>query len=84
MIREANRMAIHATTWPLTKEKVLRVAAAVSKLRARYLAEVVKLGDSAAESNLDATAALDLRQLREAYEEALHGFGALRHAMERS
>lgn len=82
-IREANRVAVHALAGSLTKERVLRVAAAVSKLRARYLSEVVKMGDTAAETNLDPTGVLDLRQLREAYEEALHGFGALRHAMER-
>ncbi|MDA1131708.1 MAG: hypothetical protein O2905_00590 [Proteobacteria bacterium] len=68
----------------MTKERILRVAAAVSKLRARYLAEVIRLGDTKAGASLDPTSSLDLGELREAYEEALAGFGALRHALERS
>ena len=68
---------------PLSKDQILRVAGAVSKLRSRYLAEVIKLGATASSGDLVPTAALELRELREAYEEALQGFGALRHAMER-
>ena len=83
-IREANRVAIQAATGSLTKNRVLRVAAAVSQLRARYLAEIVKLGDTDATGNIHPTTVLNLREMREAYEEALQGFDALRHAMERA
>ena len=82
-VREANRAAIAASIGPVTKDQVLRVAVVVSKLRARYLREVLKLAGEGGERAMDPTAILDMRQLREAYEEALSGFGALRHALER-
>jgi len=44
---------------------------------------VLKLTAESGDKALDPTSILDLRQMREAYEEALHGFGALRHALER-
>ncbi len=82
-IRESNRTAIAAATGGISKEHVLRVAITVSRLRARYLKEVLKLSAESGDRALDPTAILDLRQMREAYEEALHGFSALRHALER-
>lgn len=82
-ISESNRAAITATTGAISKEQVLRVAITVSRLRARYLREVMKLAADTGAEALDPSAVLDLRQLREAYEEALHAFGALRHALER-
>ena len=45
---------------------------------------MIRLGDTKAGASLDQTSSLDLGELREAYEEALAGFGALRHALERS
>ncbi len=82
-ISESNRAAITAATGAISKEQVLRVAITVSRLRARYLREVMKLtADTGAEA-LDPSAVLDLRQMREAYEEALQAFGALRHVFER-
>lgn len=83
-IVESNRAAISAATGGVTREQVLRVAIVVSRLRARYLAEILTLAGDKAQSGLDPTAVLDLRQLRDAYEEALHGFGVLRHALERA
>ena len=82
-IRESNRQAITAATGGISKEQVLRVAISVSRLRARYLREVLKLSADSGDKILDPTAVLDLRQMREAYEEALSAFGALRHALER-
>ncbi|MSP20999.1 MAG: hypothetical protein EXQ93_05675 [Alphaproteobacteria bacterium] len=82
-IRESNRAAVSAATGAITKDSVLRVAITVSRLRARYLREVLKLSSEGGDRALDPTAILDLRQMREAYEEALSGFGALRHALER-
>ena len=82
-IWESNRAAITAAAGGITKEQVLRVAITVSRLRARYLREVLKLSADAGAESLDPTAVLDLRQMREAYEEALNAFGALRHALER-
>ena len=82
-VREANRAAIAATIGPVTKDQVLRVAIAVSRLRARYLREVLKLAAEGGARAMDPTAILEMRQLREAYEGALSGFGALRHALER-
>ncbi len=82
-IRESNRTAIAAATGGISKEHFLRVAITVSRLRSRYLKEVLKLSAESGDRALDPTAILDLRQMREAYEEALHGFSALRHALER-
>jgi hypothetical protein len=82
-IRESNRTAITGATGGVGKEHVLRVAITVSRLRARYLKEVLNLSADSGDRALDPTAVLDLRQMREAYEEALHGFSALRHALER-
>ncbi len=82
-IWESNRAAITAATGGISKESVLRVAITVSRLRARYLREVMKLSADTGAEILDPSAVLDLRQMREAYEEALNAFGALRHALER-
>ena len=43
---EANRTATNGKMGPLTKDKVLRVVAAVSKLRSRYVAEIIKFGST--------------------------------------
>ena len=80
-IRELNRRYIRAATGGVRKEHFLRAAENVARLRARYLNAVLRL-----EAALEAPPAPELekvRQLRLAFEEALQGFEALRHAHER-
>jgi hypothetical protein len=80
-IRELNRRYIRAATGGVRKQHFLRAAENVARLRARYLNAVLRL-----EAAAEAPPLPDLekvRQLREAYEEALQGFEALRHAHER-
>jgi hypothetical protein len=80
-IRELNQRYIRAATGGVRKEHLLRAAENVARLRARYLSAVLKL-EAAAET--PPTPELDkVRQLRLAFEEALQGFEALRHAHER-
>ena len=80
-IRELNRRHIGAATGGVRKEHLLRAAENVARLRAGYLSAVLRL-ESAAEA--PPTPELEkLGQLRLAYEEALQGFEALRHAHER-
>jgi len=59
------------------------VARMVACLRGRYLQCVLKLGEESLNEHTDTDAALELRPLREAYVEAMEGFAALEHALER-
>ena len=61
----------------------LEVARIVSLLRARYLQRVVGLSKVETLNDLDDEHLAQIRHDREAYEEALQGFGALRHALMR-
>jgi len=82
-IREANTFAIGAATGGIGKEEMIRVAAAVSRFRASYLVAVVRLGKLSGHEMPSEEMLAELRRLRQAYEEGLEGFGALRHALER-
>ena len=82
-ISEANRASIKAAAGSVDKDRFLRVAVAVSRLRANYLREVLRLGEKGADVQEQPAAMRGLREMREAYEEALAGFGTLRHAVER-
>lgn len=80
-IRELNRQHIRAATGGVRKQHFLTAAENVARLRARYLKAVLAL-EAAAEAP-PAPELEKLRHLRLAYEEALQGFDALRHAHER-
>ena len=82
-IKTINTSAIGALTGPITKEAFTNVAQTVAGLRARYLQSVVALGTRAGEVVLDDAGAFELKRLREAYTEAMDGFSALQHALER-
>ena len=82
-IRAANRELIHGRIPELNKDKILKFAVAVGRLRARYLAAAVTMsvnedGESSDKGYID-----DLRQKREAYEETRVAFDALRDAVEK-
>jgi len=82
-ITEANRVNIKATAGSVTQDHILRVAVAVSGLRADYLREVLHLAEKGGglKERPDAMAAL--RDLSLAYEEGVAAFDALRHALDR-
>jgi hypothetical protein len=80
-IRELNQRYIRAATGGVRKEHLLRAAENVARLRAGYLQEVLRLG-AAAEAP-PAPEIEKVKRLRLAFEEALQGFEALRHAHER-
>ncbi|MAF50105.1 MAG: hypothetical protein QGH73_18720 [Rhodospirillales bacterium] len=82
-IRLANRELIHKRIPELNKDKILSFAIAVGRLRARYLAAAVNMSVNEAGESPDKDYIEDLRQKRQAYEEARVGFDALRDAMEK-
>ena len=82
-IRLANRELIHKRIPELNKDKILSFAIAVGRLRARYLAAAVNMSVNEAGEPPDKDYIEDLRQKRQAHEEARVGFDALRDAMEK-
>ncbi len=82
-IHEANVQTIGAVAGNVDKDGFIRSAVTVSRLRAAYLKDVLAL-EVASDGELpDEAAIAGLKRRREAYEEALQGFGALRHALKR-
>ena len=82
-VKEANRHAISAAAGQITTTDMLRVAVAVSRFRANYLAEALKLGKLSGNEMPSAAEFAELQRLRTVYAEGLEGFGALRHALKR-
>ena len=82
-IQEANRQTIGSVTGEVTIETFMRAAVTVSRLRAAYLKKVLEFEVINDGGLQDDEAIRELRLRREAYEEALHGFGAMRHALKR-
>ena len=80
-IRELNQRYIRAATGGVRKEHLLRAAENVARLRAGYLNAVLRLEGAVETPPIPELEKLG--HLRHAYEEALHGFEALRHAHER-
>jgi uncharacterized lipoprotein YmbA len=82
-IRNVNRELISVATGVITRKAFTNVARMVAGLRGRYLQCVLKLGEASLNEHIGAGAALELRPLREAYTEAMEGFAALEHALQR-
>lgn len=82
-IREINRAKIADLVGGVSKSGILDVADTVSCLRARYLKKVLELRNQFGDDSLSPETIADLRQLRESYDEALQGFDALHHALQR-
>lgn len=78
-----NRERIGAVTGAVTKNTFTNVVKMVACLRARYLFTVLKLGSECHSECVPTEAALELKSLRDAYTEAMEGFSALEHAMQR-
>lgn len=82
-IRSVNRELISHSTGAITRGAFTNVARMVAGLRGRYLTCVLKLGQDAHDERISPEAALELKPLREAYTEAMQGFAALEHALQR-
>jgi hypothetical protein len=82
-IREVNHELIRASTGAITRSAFTNVARMVASLRGRYLQCVLRLGEESVNGHIDTEAALELKPLREAYTEAVEGFAALEHALQR-
>lgn len=82
-IRLANREIIHASIPQLTKDDLLTLAINVGRLRARYLLAALHLSGDDEDTLPDDARITDLRNRREAFEEARAGFDALLEAIDR-
>jgi len=82
-IRLANREIIHAAIPQLTQDDLLTLAIMVGRLRARYLDAALHLTRGDEDTVPDDSTITDLRQRREAFEEARAGFDALLEAIDR-
>jgi len=82
-IKAINCEQIGTVTGAVTKTRFIEVARMVACLRARYLHRVLELGADCPEACIETEVALELKRLREAYNEALEGFAALEHALQR-
>ena len=76
-VKTINCEAIGAAVGQITADDVTFVAEMVASLRARYLGATLRLGAASRGECIDTEAALELKQLREAYQEAMQGFDAL-------
>lgn len=81
-VLEANRATLPRVLGPITKDDMTHAIALVARLRAEYLACVLSLA-RAADASVDPAAVETLAARRRAYEEALSGVAALRHALAR-
>lgn len=81
-VRIANREIIHKYIPALNRDAVLAFAVAIARLRARYLEAAFKSSNGDKGEPLDQAEVNELRQRREAYEEAKSAFAALRYAIE--
>ncbi len=82
-IRAVNHELISASTGTITRGAFTSVARMVACLRGRYLQTVLNLGSTSHKGRIGTDAALELKPLREAYTEAVEGFAALEHALQR-
>ena len=77
-IKTTNRENISAITGEVSKKAFNDVASTTARLRARYLAKVIELE---ANDDIKPSEISILRGSRLMYEEALEGFSALQHAL---
>jgi uncharacterized lipoprotein YmbA len=82
-IRNVNHELISVSTGAITRSAFTNVARMVASLRGRYLQRVLTLGNESLNESTDIGATLELKPLRESYTEAMEGFAALEHALQR-
>lgn len=81
-VHDINHEIIHAVVPRLDKENFMKMAQAVARSRVKYLAaSIAGLGDG---EPLTPQQLIQLRQLREHYEESRMAFEALKRAMTRN
>ncbi len=78
-----NRDQIGAVAGTVSKDAFINVVKMVACLRARYLFTVLQLGGKCHSECVPTESALELKRLRDAYTEAMEGFAALEHALQR-
>jgi len=81
-IAEMNSTAVTEIAGDIKKSDFLSLAQAISVLRARYLKDVLMIS-RADEDQLSNKLCRDVKQAREAYQEALESFDQLKHALQR-
>lgn len=79
-IKQINSKMISEIAGDVSKDSFVKVAETVARLRAKYLAKVIELQTTDDISGNDIST---LRGLRTMYEEALEGFAAMQHALNR-
>lgn len=82
-VKEINKEQISQAAGVLGREDFIKVAQMVACLRARYLSNLLDMAKQSGSSCIDTKSALELKSMREAYQEALIGFEALEHALKR-
>ncbi len=80
-IKGINREQISQAAGAVGREEFIQVAEMVACLRARYLSDLLKMAKKSGPMCIDTETALELKALREAYQETLVGFDALEHAL---
>lgn len=83
IIRQINQERISSVTGAIHKNDFVNVAETVSWIRARYLNQVLELRNFTQDGRIDTAHIKQLSNLRRAYEEALEGYNALNHALQR-
>lgn len=83
LIKAINSAHISEEIGDVSKESFTRVAESVSLIRARYLKQVIEMQKLTGSGKLESELFSRLRSHRLAYEEALEGFNALYHALEK-
>lgn len=81
-ISDMNSSAITDIAGDIKKSDFLDLAQSISILRARYLNDVLQLAH-ADKNQLVNKLCDEVREARVAYEEAINGFGQLKHALQR-
>ncbi len=81
-ISEMNSSAISEIAGDIRKSDFIDLARSISILRARYLKEVLQLSHEQQEG-LANKLCREVRQAREAYQEAIESFDQLEHALQR-
>jgi len=79
---EMNKRNISAIAGEVKQEDFLKMAESISVLRAQYLKVVLQIAHSSS-ADLNHKLCKQLKIHRQAYNEAMEGFGSLKHALER-
>lgn len=81
-ITEMNSIAISEIAGDIKQSDFLKLANSISILRAKYLKDVLLMAH-AEESHLNKKLCHEVKEAREAYQEAIESFDQLKHALER-